>query len=96
MKFVCAFAWSDLSVQKGERAFIAKLVRQLELTDDEQEQVEQWLAIPPRAEEVDPEDVPQAHRRLFLDAARATVVADGHIDMEEAENLALLEMILKP
>ncbi len=96
MKFVCSFAWADLEVREEERAFVAKLARKLSLDADEEKQVAKWLDHPPRADDLDPEQIPRAHRQLFLDAARAMVVVDGHVDHDEAENLSLLEMILEP
>jgi uncharacterized tellurite resistance protein B-like protein len=94
MRFVCSFAWADLEVQKEERSFVAKLMRKLELTADEKRQVEEWLAVPPAPEEVDPTDVPKAHRKLFLDTIKQVVKADRRVDPEEQENLELLEQLL--
>lgn len=94
MKFVCSFAWADLEVRKEEKVFVAKLMRSLELSDDEEAQVEQWLNVPPRAEELDPAEIPREQRELFLRAARAMVASDGEIDEQEAENLELLEQLL--
>lgn len=96
MRFVCSFAWADLRIEEKERAFVAKLVKQLRLNDDEREQVQTWLNSPPRVEDIDPADVPKAHRELFIDVARAMVVSDGTVSADEAENLALLEMLLTP
>ena len=95
MKFVCSFAWADLEVKDAERSFVRKLVRQLELTPEEAAKVDEWLEVPPRAEELDPTDIPHAHRQLFLDTARAMIVADGKVDHDEAENLVLLEQLLR-
>ncbi|HJK94094.1 MAG TPA: TerB family tellurite resistance protein [Polyangiaceae bacterium LLY-WYZ-15_(1-7)] len=95
MKFICSFAWADLEVQKAERKFVGKLARELELDEDEQKQVEAWLEVPPTPDEVDPQDIPKAHRELFLDTVRAIIVADGKIDAEEAENFSLLEAMLR-
>ena len=95
MKFVCSFAWADLEVQDAEREFVARLVRELELDAEETEQVEAWLEVPPAAEELDPSDIPRAHRQLFLDTARAMIVADGKIDRDEAETLILLDALLE-
>ena len=80
MKFVCSFAWADLHVQDEERSFVAKLVRKLELSPDEQQQVEAWLVVPPAADEVDPTRVPRAHRELFLKTLRELVAADNILD----------------
>ena len=94
LKFVCAFAWADLEVKASERALVTKLVSKLELDADEKEQVQQWLKTPPRAEEVDPNRIPRAHRALFLDTARQMIAVDGEIDDAERENLDLLEQLL--
>lgn len=95
MRFVCSFAWADFEIQKEERAFIGKLVRQLELDDDEKREVEGLLQRPPRPEDVDPARIPKRHREIFLDVARATIAADGMVAPEEVENLELLEALLK-
>ncbi len=95
MKFVCSFAWADLEVQDEERVFVGKLIKQLELNEDEVKLVDGWLEVPPPPEEVDPTDIPRAHRELFLDAVRAMIVADGKVDRDEAENLVLLEQLMR-
>ncbi len=95
MRFVCSFAWADLEVQKKERTLIHKMVDRLGLTRDEKKQVEEWLKVPPRPEDVDPTRIPRAHRQLFLDAAKELIAADGRIDPEESENFALLEALTK-
>ncbi len=95
MRFICSFAWADLEIQDEERAFVRKLVGELELDEEERRQVEQWLQVPPPAEELDPADIPREHRQIFLDTARAMIVADGKIDPEEAENFALLEALMR-
>jgi uncharacterized tellurite resistance protein B-like protein len=95
MRFICSFAWADLEIQDEERSFVAKMSEKLGLTAEELDQVRGWLDVPPPAEELDPGQIPREHRQLFLDAARAMVVADGHIDPEEAENLALFEMLVQ-
>lgn len=94
MKFVCSFAWADLEIADQERRFVHKLVKKLHLDADETKQVERWLELPPRAEEVDPAAVPHAHRSIFLSAAREIIAADGTISEEERENFALLEQLL--
>ena len=95
MGFVCSFAWADLEIQDGEREMVRKLVSQLELEEDEAAQVEQWLVVPPRAEDVDPNDIPFEHRQIFLNVALQMVGADGKIDPDEMENLSLLEQLLR-
>ncbi len=95
VKFVCSFAWADLEVHDAEREFIKKLVRQLELDASEKQQVEEWLEMPPRAEELDPAEIPRAHRELFLDTAKALIVSDGVVERGEAESLALLDLLVQ-
>jgi uncharacterized tellurite resistance protein B-like protein len=95
VKFICSFAWADLEVQDAERKFVHKLVKELGLDEAERAKVEEWLDVPPRAEEVDPADIPRGHRQLFLDTVRAIIVADGKVDADEAENFAILEALLK-
>ena len=95
MKFVCSFAWADLRIESSEREFVASMVRKLELDDAEKAQVEQWLEPPPPADELDPADIPAGHRQLFLDAAKAIILADGAVEDEEAENLALLDLLMR-
>lgn len=94
MKFVCSFAWADLRIAEQERKFVHKMVRRLQLDAKESKQVEAWLELPPRADEVDPNEIPREHRALFLEVARDIIGADGEVTEEERENLALLEMLL--
>ncbi len=95
MRFVCSFAWADLEITEREREFILKLVIRLGLDEEEQEQVVEWLEVPPRADDLDPADVPTEHRRLFLDAAKAMILSDGTIEDVEAENLIILDQLLR-
>ena len=94
LKFVCSFAWADLRIADQERTFVHKMMRKLKLDDAEKRQVESWLELPPRPDEVDPNEIPLAHKRTFLEVAREIVSADGDISEEERENLSLLEMML--
>lgn len=95
MKFVCSFAWADLRVQSSERHVVGKLVKKLKLGTDEKKQVDEWLKVPPPAEEVDPNNVPRAHRELFLETVRELIASDGDIDPAEAENYALFEQLMR-
>ncbi|MEC7526023.1 MAG: TerB family tellurite resistance protein [Myxococcota bacterium] len=94
MKFVCSFAWADLQIAESEVKMVQKLVRKLKLDDDEKKQVEQWLELPPTAEELDPTQIPQEHRALFLTTVREMIEVDGDIAEEEVENFELLEQLL--
>jgi len=95
MRFVCSFAWADLEIADAERDFIVKMVVRLDLDEEEQEQVAQWLEVPPRADDLDPADVPKEHRQLFLDAAKAMILSDGNVEDVEAENLIILDQLLR-
>ena len=95
MRFVCSFAWADLEIADAERDFIVKMVVRLGLDEEEQEQVAQWLEVPPRAADLDPADVPKEHRQLFLDAAKAMILSDGNVEDVEAENLIILDQLLR-
>jgi uncharacterized tellurite resistance protein B-like protein len=95
MRFVCSFAWADLQITSEEREFIVNLVDRLELGEDERSAVAQWLEVPPTADELDPADIPKEHRQLFLDAARAMILSDGEVDDVEAENLVILDQLLR-
>jgi uncharacterized tellurite resistance protein B-like protein len=94
MKFVCAFAWADLEIADQERSFVQKMTKQLGLTGDDSKQVRQWLELPPKVDELDPNEIPLQHRKLFLQVARELVAADGNVSEEERENLALLDQLL--
>jgi hypothetical protein len=95
LKFLCAFAWTDLEVSDKERAFVRRILGQAKLGPDDERQVEEWLDVAPAPGSVDPSKVPQAHRKLFLDAVRALVYADGRVDAEERENLDRLRAALE-
>ena len=95
MRFVCSFAWADLEIREKERSFVKKLMKRLDLDAEERKQVDEWLAVPPEAEDVDPQRIPREHRKIFLETARQLINADGHVDPEERENLALLEMLTR-
>ena len=94
LDFVCSFAWADLRIRPQEREFMKGLVRRLELPHDERTAVDTMLSHPPRAEDVDPMDVPLEHRKLFLQTVKQMVLADGEIDPAEAEQLDLFEELL--
>lgn len=94
MKFVCSFAWADLEIRPEERSFVARLLRQLELDEEDRQRVEEWLQVPPEPDAVDPTLVPQAHRKLFLEAIEGVIAADGEIAPEESESLALFQQLV--
>jgi hypothetical protein len=94
MRFVCSFAWADFEISPEERAFVARLVAGLRLDRDEEIQVHRWLDQPPDIDGLDPTTVPEAHRRLFLEAIEGLIAADGRIAEEESESLELFRQLL--
>ncbi len=95
LQFACAFAWADLEIADTERAFVKDLARKLGSDDEELSEVEDWLTMPPAAEDVDPTDIPHEHRQIFLNAALQMISADGRVDTEEVEILSLFEQLLR-
>ncbi len=95
MKFVCSFAWTDLVVSEAERELVSHLASHHDFDDADRKQIDEWLKVPPPAEELDPTQIPIEHRQLFLDAARAVVQADGRLAGEEREQFALFEELVK-
>lgn len=94
MKFVCSFAWADLEVRPEERRFVARLIDRLGLTPAEEIRVHGWLELPPAPEGLDPGDIPESHRRLFVETIKALIVSDNEISPEESESLAVFEQLL--
>jgi uncharacterized tellurite resistance protein B-like protein len=95
MRFICSFAWADLNVHTKEQAFIRRMVKRLELSEEVAERVREWLEVPPPPEEVDPTEIPARHRAIFLDAIRKTIEADGVVVPAEREAYELLEELLR-
>lgn len=94
LEFVCAFAWADLEVSEKERELITWLVQRLELEPDELAKVDQWMKLPPKPDEIDPNKVPRAHKELFVELARQMIEADGRIDPAERENFRLFKLLV--
>jgi uncharacterized tellurite resistance protein B-like protein len=94
-KFVCAFAWTDLEITESERTFVERLVEKLSLGPEERSQVEAWLHVAPAPSEVDAASVPKEHRKVFIEAARAVMYADGNVDPEEREQFEKLKRALE-
>ena len=94
LRFLCAFAWTDLEVTDKERAFVKRLVARLGLEGDDAEEVEEWLHIAPAPGTVDAKKVPPEHRRTFVEAVRAMIYADGNVDAEERAQFEKLRSAL--
>ena len=91
LKLVCSFAWVDHEVDEREKEFVRDLLARLELGEAEQREVEGWLEDPPPSDALD--EVPPAHRRLFVSTARRLLDADGKVTDDEAQQMALLELL---
>jgi uncharacterized tellurite resistance protein B-like protein len=94
LEFVCAFAWTDLEVTDAERRFVQRLASRLGLDAEEHKQVEHWLYVAPSPHAIDPARVPAAHRKDFIEAVRAMIYADGHVDTEERMRFEQLKAAL--
>ncbi len=94
--FLCSFAWADLEVQEAERSFVTRMLDQLKLDPAERAQAEQWLVLPPPPEDVDPTDIPEDQRQVFLSTMLQLVGADGNVSPAEMETLSLFEKLLRP
>ncbi len=94
VEFVCSFAWADFEIQPEERVFVSRLIRRLDLDEEEDLQVQQWLDRPPRLDGLDPTSIPPAHRRLFVEAIEGLISADGEIADEERETFEIFKQLL--
>ena len=95
VEFVCSFAWADLEIRPEERVFISRLIRRLELDEEENLQVQQWLDRPPGIDGLDPTSIPAAHRVIFVEAIEGLIGADGEISDEERESFDVFKQLLE-
>ena len=94
IRFVCSFAWADLEVRPEERQFIEKIVKRLELSASERREVQEWLRVPPDPDSVDPTQIPQKHRKLFLQVVEELLTSDHELHQEELDHLFLFRKLL--
>jgi uncharacterized tellurite resistance protein B-like protein len=94
LRFVCAFAWTDLEIKPGERRFVERLMDRLKLVPEERAEVEGYLHVAPAPGATNPERVPPEHRRVFIESVRALIYADGDVDAEERERFEKLRAAL--
>jgi len=94
LRLVCAFAWTDLEIREGERKFVERLIARMQLSADDRAEAEGYLHIAPSPEATNPKLVPREHRRVFIEAVRALIYADGEVDAEERERLEKLSAAL--
>lgn len=95
MRFVTAAVWADLEVNPSEKTFLLNLALRLGLPKEEMDQVEEWLEKPPPIEEVDPFQIPPAHRQLFLEAMDEAMRSDHVVDAPEKDSMRLLRQLLE-
>lgn len=95
LRFVCSFAWVDLKIREEERGMVARLIRRMELGQEERQQVFEWLKTPPAPESVDPQAIPRAHRVLFLREVESVVAIDREITPEERESVILFGQLIR-
>ena len=94
LRFVCAFAWTDLEIRTGERKFVQRLIERMQLSDDDRAEVQGYLHVAPAPETTNPKLVPREHRRIFVEAVRGLIYADGEVDAEERQRFELLQKAL--
>ena len=96
LRLVCSFAWVDHDVDPDERKFILKLIERMDLSELDRRDAIAWLDEQVTAEELAGavHDVPDAHKRLFVDMARELIKSDNTIADDEAQELALLELLV--
>jgi len=94
VQFVCSFAWADFEIRPEERVFISRLIRRLELGEEENLQIQQWLDRPPSLDDLDPTSIPSAHRRFFVEAIEGLISSDGEIADEERESFEIFKQLL--
>ncbi len=94
VEFVCSFAWADLEIHPQERVFISRLIRRLELGEEEDLQVQQWLDRPPQIDDLDPTLIPSAHRLVFVEAIEGIIEADGEVSEEERDSFEIFKQLL--
>jgi hypothetical protein len=70
-------------------------VERLRLDASERRQMRAWLERSPAPESVDPQQVPAAHRALFIHAVESLVAADGDVAPVERERLIELAKRLR-
>jgi uncharacterized tellurite resistance protein B-like protein len=94
LRFVCAFAWTDLTIAEGERKFVARLMDRMQLSAEDRAEVAGYLHVAPAPESTNPKLVPAAHRRIFIDSVRALIYSDGDVDPEERDRFEKLRTAL--
>ena len=94
LKFVCAFAWTDLTIHEGERKFVERLIERMRLSSDDRAEALAYLHVAPSPEATNAKLVPKEHRRVFVEAVRALIYADGEVDAEERDRFEKLKGML--
>ena len=94
LRFVCAFAWTDLQIHEGERKFVERLIERMQLSSEDRAEALAYLHVAPSPEATNPKLVPPQHRQVFIDSVRALIYADGEVDAEERDRFEKLKTAL--
>ena len=95
IRFASAFAWADLEIQEAERKHLLGLMEKLGIDDaDGRRQVMRWLKAPPPVDELDPHEIPDSLRILFLKECEDVIRADGEVHPDESDSMVLLKKIM--
>ena len=92
MHAACVAAWSDLEIQKEERAIILDLCVRLALPQPDIIRAQSWLDGPPPY--LDPNQIPREHAAVFLAALEEVIASDGRIQPEESETMSLIRELV--
>jgi len=95
LRFVCAFAWTDLKIHEGEQKFVERLIERLQLSSEDRAEARAYLHVAPSPEATNPKLVPKEHRRVFIESVRALIYADGEVDAEERDHFEKLRTALE-
>ena len=66
----------------------------LDLDEEEDLQIQQWLDRPPRLDDLDPMSIPPAHRLIFVREIEGLIEADGEVSDEERDSLEIFKQLL--
>jgi hypothetical protein len=93
LRFAASFLWADLAVVPAERRFLHALARELD-PDGATSEIEELLARPPAADDVDPGAVRAAVADVVRHAVLRAIAADGRVDPDEMQLFELLDELL--
>lgn len=85
LRFLCWFAYADLSLDPREYDLIDSFAGTMRLNGEQREQVQGWLEDPPDLSLEDVKNVPAEKRELYLDALMLLGNADRNIHSMESK-----------